>query len=354
MIRGDFQELERVSRIIDHITGTCEAPAAIPLPEYKTAFSLLLGLSYTIHMAQEGRCELYSAPNGIREDWIAPSGTPAELIAGEHIFTEQNKLVDEIEDIIVAADSPDLETFYLMDESGQKKALASLGVSSEKTDLFLQAIKPVNLYCFSHEKYPDITFHNTRLQFQVPRTEAALYAFLLRELFSQKETLLQKMTEFACKLPEDIREDQLSYCLTEARTDLTLLELLMEQLFSSLYPASVHKTLSGAELSTDLTCVTELSPDSTYATELSPDSTYATELSPDSTSGTAGASDAISSADLLSALRFCEEIREKKAPKDFLKNWDGEKLFKVSDLLKKHYEDSPEGLCSFINELMKL
>ena len=127
LVQGDYRDLESICFVIDQITGTGGASGHKPLPEYSASFSLLLGLTYMIRLAVRGYCELSVSPNGIRQEWIAPCGTPDEFIAGLNRQEEPDSVIDEIEDAVVRHSGSDLESFYYMSEDDKSGFLSDLG-----------------------------------------------------------------------------------------------------------------------------------------------------------------------------------------------------------------------------------
>ena len=326
LVRGDFFDFERVSHVMDQITGSFGVPADKPLPEYRTALSILLPLSVMIRRAEDGRCELYTMPSGINDRWLAPAGTPADKIMYRRPIKEEDPVIDEVDRAIIRDGSVMLDRFYEKDEEEQSAWLRKLGFSTGKISRFLKAAKPLELYCFPCEKYPHASFYNTQLQFRLRLSEAALYAFILREILGRKENLLKNMAAKADALPADVREYQMSYILLDARSDLLLLELVMEQLFGCLCGLPGEKTCSEKEApsSAHTPCRAESRPD---------------DLSPDS---------------LLSFANACSALRFKEAPEKFLKDWGGKELNSVAELLKSNRETGPDGIEAFIDRLLSL
>ena len=331
LVRGDFFDFERVSHVMDQITGSFGVPADKPLPEYRTALSILLTLSVMIRRAEDGRCELYTMPSGINDRWLAPAGTPADKIMYRRPIKEEDPVIDEVDRAIIRDGSVMLDRFYEKDEEEQSAWLRKLGFSAGKISRFLKAAKPEELYCFPCEKYPHASFYNTQLQFRLRLSEAALYAFILREILGQKEDLLKNMAAKADALPADVREYQMSYILLDARSDLLLLELFMEQLFGCLCGLPEEKTCSGKEAAEEETAPSAHAPG---RAESRPD-----DQSTDS---------------LLSFANACSALRLKEAPEDFLRDWGGKELNSVAELLKSNRETGPDGIEAFIDRLLSL
>ena len=80
LIRGEFFELDEIYFMIKRITGDYGISKNPPLPEYQNALFMLLALTHEIRYAENGNRELYCMYNGIREEYVAPAGTPAEQI----------------------------------------------------------------------------------------------------------------------------------------------------------------------------------------------------------------------------------------------------------------------------------
>ena len=134
------------------------------------------------------------------------------------------------------------------------------------------------------------------------------------------------MAAKADALPADVREYQMSYILLDARSDLLLLELFMEQLFGCLCGLRGEKACSEKE--------TPSSAHTPGGTESGPD-----DLSPDN---------------LLSFANACSALRLKEAPEDFLRDWGGKELNSVAELLKSNRETGPDGIEAFIDKLLSL
>ena len=337
LVQGDYRDLESICFVIDQITGTGGAYGRKLLPEYSASFSLLLGLTYMIRLAARGYCELSVSPNGIQQEWIAPCGTPEEFIAGLNRQGEPDPVIDEIEDAVVRHSGPDLESFYYMSEDDKSGFLSDLGFDHDTIARFLQAASTKEQYLFSRDQYPNVTFCNTRLQFRIRYSEAALYAYILRELLSHKEILLQNMCRRAGIPPavDHTSEYRISCCLLRAGSDLALLEFFMEQLFLC---------LSGVPDPDLLISTGTLPPGSSI-------SASGDAVSP----GAWPAGGTVPSAgDLFSIYRVYAEIRKKEAPKDFLKNWTDDTLTRAAKLLQAHSDDTVGQVIEFIEDLLCL
>lgn len=355
LVQGDYRDFESICFVIDQITAAKGASGHKPLPEYAASISLLLGLSYMIRLASRGYCELSVSPNGIQKGWIAPYGTSEEFIAGLNRQEEPDPVVDEIEDAVVRHSGPDLESFYNMSEDDKSGILSDLGFGPGTIARFLQAVKPKEQYLFSHEKYPNVTFYNTGLQFRIRYSEGALYAYILRELLGHREVLLQSMCARAEDSPanDHFSQYRTSCCLLRAKSDLALLEFFMEQLFLC---------LSGVQDPDLLIPAGTLPPGTSISASGNPVSPGtgpaggSISASGDSVSpGTGPAGSSLSaSGDLFSIYRVYAEIRKKEAPKDFLKNWSDDTLTRVSKLLQAHSDDTVGQVTGFIEDFLCL
>lgn len=319
LVQGDSSDFESICFVLDQITGTGSASGHKPLPEYAASVSLLLGLTYMIRLASRGYCELSVSPNGIKEEWIAPCGTPNELIAGRSPREEPDPLIDEIEDAVVRHSVQDLESFYNMSEDDKSGILSALGFDSGTITRFLRAVRTKERYLFSHEEYPNVTFCSTLLQFRIRYSEGALYAYILRELLSHREVLLQNICGSAGDRPANdcALEYSMYCCLLRAGSDLALLEFFMEQLFLC---------LSGVP-----------DPDLLF-----PTGAWQAE------------SNRLSPGDLISIYGVYAELRKKEAPKDFLKNWTDDTLTRAAKLLQAHSDDTAGQVRGFIEDFLRL
>ena len=355
LVQGDYRDLESICFVIDQITGTGGASGHKPLPEYSASFSLLLGLTYMIRLAARGYCELSVSPNGIRQEWIAPCGTPEEFIAGLNRQEEPDSVIDEIEDAVVRHSGPDLESFYYMSEDDKSGFLSDLGFDHDTIARFPQAVRTKEQYLFSREQYPNVTFYNTRLQFRIRYSEAALYAYILRELLSHKEILLQNICRRAGapRAGDHTSEYRINCCLLRAGSNLALLEFFMEQLFLC---------LSGVPDPDLLIPAGTLPPGSSISASGDPVSPGAWPAGDSISSsgdfipaGTLPSEGSVpSSPDLFSIYRVYAEIRKKEAPKDFLKNWTDDTLTRAAKLLQAHSDDTVGQVIEFIEDFLRL
>ena len=321
LVQGDYHEFQSICFAIDQITGAGGASGHKPLPEYAASVSLLLGLTYMIRLASGGYCELSTSPNGIKEGWVAPCGTPEEFIAGRSPQKEPDSIIDDVEDAVVGHSGLDLESFYDMNREDQSKILSALGFDSGRIARFIKAAGTQEQYLFSREENPNITFYNTRLQFRVRYSEGALYAYILRELLSHKEVLLRNICGPAGDLPDrkdaSAFEYRRSCCLLRAGSDLALLEFFMEQLFLCLSGVTDPDLLIPAGARTDGNSIS-------------------------------------SSEDLFSISGSYAELRKKEAPKGFLKNWTDDTLTRAAKLLQVHFDDTAGQVRVFIEDFLRL
>lgn len=292
LIRADSDTLDRITHLIYRITGNYRIPPVRLLPDQANATSLLLGLTYLIGQARNGICELYTQPNGVNSEWIAPKGTADEFITRRNPEWKLEPVIDEIENAIITSRYINLESFYEMEEDEQSAALKAIGIKAEKISSFFETLKRRRMYCYSAEDYPDVTFSNTYFQIRLNGPEAALYAYVLCEVMRRKELLLQNMAAEAETQPEDIKKEDLEYCLMYARSNLALLDHLKELLFSGL--AQISKPADRAEL------------------------------------------------------------LKKESPEGFATNWGGSTLQEVANLLREYGTDNPADTLRFIDELLKL
>lgn len=231
IIRGDFFELDQVYFLIERITGRYGVNRPCLLPEYQAALPMLLALNYEIRHAQQGDRELYSVYNGIRENWIAPAGTPADRIAKREDIHEPEELISQVEDAVLIETDIDPVDFQFMDAEEQEEILFDLSFEDDEIEEYIHWAHREPTYYFAHEDCPEYSRCNILLQFRIPVAEGILYALILREMFNNKELLLHNMMTVAESTDEAMRNYEIDYCLMRARPELCLLEQLMEEIF---------------------------------------------------------------------------------------------------------------------------
>lgn len=289
IIRGDFFELDQIYFLIERINGRCGIDRPCLLPEYQTALSMLLALNYEIRHAQQGDRELYSIYNGIRENWIAPAGTPANRIVKREDLHEPEELISQVEDAVLIETDIDPIDFQFLDADEQEEILFDLRFEDDEIKEYIQWAHKKPTYYFAHEECPEHSRNNILLQFRIPAAEGILYAVILREIFKNKDLLLENMMTAAESVDEGMRNYEKDYCLLRARPELCLLEQLMEEIFS---------------------CVAHL-------------------LGPD----------------------LYIKIQKKEVPKDFLKKLDEKAVRRTEELLSKYSGKVASGAEQFMNEL---
>lgn len=230
VIRGDFFELDQIYFLIERINGRYGIDRPCLLPEYQNALSMLLALNYEIRHAQHGDRELYSIYNGIRENWIAPAGTPANRIVKREDLHEPEELISQVEDSLLMETDIDPLDFQFMDAEEQEEILFDLRFEDDEIETYIQWAHREPTYYFTHEDCPEYSRSNILLQFRIPAAEGILYALILREMFKNKELLLQNMMTAAESSDEGMRNYEIDYCLMRARPELCLLEQLMEEI----------------------------------------------------------------------------------------------------------------------------
>ena len=292
IIRGEFFELDQIYFLIERLTGNYGIDGKCPLPEYKTALSLLLSLNYEIRQAQTGNREIYAEYNGIRDAWIAPAGTPAESIKRPAENPDPEEIIREIEDDIEFELDMDLEDFYDKDEDDQRELLDELFLDPDHVDTYLKWLNRDPIYYFPHEDCPNDTGYNASLQFRVTIPEGILYMLIVRELLKHKEEILENLLVQADSEKEGNRDYSIDFCLRRARPELLLLESLEENLFSDLY------SILGRE----------------------------------------------------DYLKF----RNKEAPKDFLKNWTEADIHDVEKLVAEYRTADPDNVMHVVEGIYRL
>ena len=234
-VRGEFFDLDKIYFMNERLAGTYGIGNTCLLDGYGEAASMLKGLNYEIRHAERGDRDIYVAYNGIRDEWFAPEGIPDYRIVKEEDLHEPEEAVNEIEDAVMFDLNLDLDDFLDKDEEEQRELLDDLDLDPDLVDSYFDWMYKAQVWPFRSEDYPGASEKNTYLSFDIPFAEGVLYALLYRDLLDRREEYVAKSLLQAKENKNGWGAYEFDFCKTRMQSELCLVQLLMSELFASVY-----------------------------------------------------------------------------------------------------------------------